>query len=71
MGARLKSLLQKLRMERGLTQVALSKLCGIPQPVLSAIENNKATLGLNRAKKLARALKVHPGLLLFPDLEPK
>ncbi len=56
-----------LRELHDMTQNDLSKETGIPQPVLSAIENDSATLGLERAKKLARALKVHPAVLLFAD----
>ena len=33
---------------------------------ISAIENNRINLGVERAKVLARALNVHPAVLLFP-----
>jgi transcriptional regulator with XRE-family HTH domain len=56
-----------LRELHDMTQSDLAQATGIPQPVLSAIENGNATLGLERAKKLARALKVHPAVLLFAD----
>jgi len=49
-----------------LSQNQLSQLTGIPQATLSAIENNRVQLGVERAKILARALKVHPGVLVFP-----
>jgi transcriptional regulator with XRE-family HTH domain len=52
-----------------LSQNQLSKLTGIPQATLSAIENNRIQLGVERAKVLARALKVHPGVLVFPGWE--
>jgi transcriptional regulator with XRE-family HTH domain len=54
---------------QGLTQNALSKLTGIPQATLSAIENDKVNLGVERAKVLARALKCHPAVLVFPGWE--
>jgi transcriptional regulator with XRE-family HTH domain len=49
-----------------LSQNELSALTGIPQSTLSAIEHDKVKLGLERAKVLARALKVHPAVLVFP-----
>jgi transcriptional regulator with XRE-family HTH domain len=52
-----------------LSQNQLSQLTGIPQATLSAIENNRTQLGVERAKVLARALKVHPGVLVFPGWE--
>jgi len=44
----------------------LSELTGIPQSTLSAIENDRVNLGVERAKILARALKCHPAVLVFP-----
>ncbi len=52
-----------------LSQNQLSQLTGIPQATISAIENNRVQLGVERAKVLARALKVHPGVLVFPGWE--
>jgi len=49
-----------------LTQNQLSELTGIPQSTISAIENSRINLGVERAKVLARALKVHPAVLVFP-----
>ena len=49
-----------------LSQNQLSQLTGIPQATISAIENDRVRLGVERAKVLARALKVHPGVLVFP-----
>ena len=49
-----------------LSQNQLSELTGIPQSTLSAIENDRVKLGVERAKVLARALKCHPAVLLFP-----
>ena len=50
----------------GLSQNELSTLTGIPQSTLSAIEHDKINLGVERAKMLARALKCHPAVLVFP-----
>jgi transcriptional regulator with XRE-family HTH domain len=44
----------------------LAGLTGIPQATLSAIENDRIRLGVERAKVLARALKCHPAVLVFP-----
>ena len=48
------------------SQNELANLTGIPQATLSAIENDRIRLGVERAKVLARALKCHPAVLVFP-----
>jgi transcriptional regulator with XRE-family HTH domain len=50
-----------------MTQVELAAAAGMPQATISAIECGKITLGDKRAEPLARALKVHPGVLLWPQ----
>ena len=50
-----------------LSQNDLSSITGIPQSSLSAIEHDKIKLGVERAKVLARALKCHPAVLVFPS----
>jgi len=52
-----------------LSQNDLSELTGIPQSTISAIENDRVNLGVERAKLLARALKCHPAVLVFPGWE--
>ena len=63
-----------LRELQGLGQNELADLTGIPQSTISAIENNRVQLGVERAKVLARALACHPAVLVFPgwdiDQEP-
>lgn len=49
-----------------LSQNQLAELAGIPQSTISAIENNRVNLGVERAKVIARALKCHPAVLVFP-----
>jgi transcriptional regulator with XRE-family HTH domain len=49
-----------------LSQNELAALSGIPQSTISAIENDRIRLGVERAKTLARALKCHPAVLVFP-----
>lgn len=50
-----------------MTQSDLAAASGIPQPTISGIEKGRVPLGVERASKLARALKVHPAVLLFPQ----
>ncbi len=51
---------------QGLSQNGLSELTGIPQSTISAIENDRVNLGVERAKVIARALQCHPAVLVFP-----
>jgi transcriptional regulator with XRE-family HTH domain len=55
-----------LRELQELSQNELADLSGIPQSTISAIENGRVRLGVERAKVLARALKCHPAVLVFP-----
>jgi transcriptional regulator with XRE-family HTH domain len=57
---------QILRDLQEMSQNELSERTGIPQSTISAIENNRVNLGVERAKILARALKCHPAVLVFP-----
>ena len=50
-----------------LSQYRLAGICGIPQSTISAIENDRVNMGVERAKALARALECHPAVLLFPN----
>ena len=52
-----------------LSQNELAAATGIPQSTISAIERDRVKLGLERAKVLARALRVHPAVLVFPGWE--
>jgi transcriptional regulator with XRE-family HTH domain len=60
-----------LRELQELSQNELAALAGIPQSTISAIENDRVQLGVERAKVLARALHCHPAVLVFPgwDIE--
>ena len=55
-----------LRELQELSQNELAKISGIPQSTISAIENDRVKLGVERAKVLARALRCHPAVLVFP-----
>lgn len=58
-----------IRELQGLSQNRLTELSGIPQSTISAIENDRVRLGVERAKVLARALRCHPAVLVFPGWE--
>ena len=58
-----------LRELQGLSQNQLASLTSIPQSTISAIENGRVNLGIERAKVLARALNCHPAVLVFPGWE--
>lgn len=49
-----------------LSQTELAELTGIPQSTISGIENDRINIGVERAKVLARSLKCHPAVLVFP-----
>ena len=49
-----------------MSQNELAERTGIPQSTISAIENSRISLGVERAKKLAVALRCHPAVLVFP-----
>lgn len=60
---------ESLRIIRELQEMSqndLAGVTGIPQSTISAIENDRVQLGVERAKVLARALKCHPAVLVFP-----
>jgi len=60
-----------IRELQGMSQNDLAKATGIPQSTISAIENDRVKLGVERAKVIATALKCHPAVLLFPGWEIK
>ena len=61
--------LKTLRELQELTQKELSELTGIAQATISAVERDRVSLGVERAKVLARALSVHPAVIVFPGWE--
>ena len=56
---------------QGLSQTELAELTGIAQSTISGIENDRIRIGVERAKVLARALKCHPAVLVFPGWDIK
>jgi transcriptional regulator with XRE-family HTH domain len=61
--------LKMLRELQELSQNDLAKLTGISQFNISALESNARQMGRERALTLAKALHVHPAVLLFPDFD--
>ena len=55
-----------IRELQSFSQNDLARLTGIPQSTISAIENDRVQIGVERAKVLAKALKCHPAVLVFP-----
>lgn len=55
-----------LRELQEMSQNDLAAATGIPQSTISAIENERIRLGVDRAKVLAKALRCHPAVLVFP-----
>lgn len=55
-----------LRELQDMSQNDLAAATGIPQSTISAIENGRVRLGVDRAKVFAKALRCHPAVLVFP-----
>jgi len=55
-----------LRELQELSQNELADLTRIPESTLSAIEDDQLELDVERAKIIARVLKCHPAVLVFP-----
>lgn len=61
--------LRMLRELQELSQNALAEMTGISQSNISAIEGGSKQMGRERALVFAKALRVHPAVLLFPDFD--
>ena len=62
-------MLKTLRELQELTQNQLAEATGISQSNISSMETNAKNIGRDRALILAKALKVHPAVILFPDYQ--
>lgn len=60
--------LRGARLREGISQKDLAKRCGISQENLSKMENGKRAIGKQTAKKIAKALRISPSLLLLSGL---
>jgi transcriptional regulator with XRE-family HTH domain len=58
-----------LREKKGWTQEVLAKKCGISATNLSMLENDRVDIGKRRAEQIARAFKIHPALIMFPEYQ--
>jgi transcriptional regulator with XRE-family HTH domain len=61
--------LRVIRELQELSQNELAKLSGLPQSTISGMESGRINIGVERAKVLAKALHVHPAVLVFPGWE--
>ena len=61
--------LRILRDFQEMSQNKLALLSGISQSNISAFENGSKQIGRETAIKLAKALKVHPAVILFADYD--
>lgn len=61
--------LKILRELQELSQNELARKTGLPQPTISGMESGRINIGVERAKVLARALRVHPAVIVFPGWE--
>ena len=60
-------MIRACREAQEMSQAELAKAAKLSQPTLSAIEHDRIKLGVDRAERLARALKVHPSVLLWSN----
>jgi len=61
--------LRALRELQGMTQKELAEAVGMAQSHISAMENGSSNIGCDRALALAKVLRVHPAVILFPDFD--
>ena len=62
-------MLRTIRELQGLTQNELARKTKMTQSNISAMETDSKNIGRERALNLAKALKVHPSVILFPDFD--
>lgn len=62
-------MLATLRKLQELTQSALAKKTGMTQANISNMESGRQQIGRERALVLAKALKVHPAIIMFPNYQ--
>ena len=61
--------LKMLRELQYLSQKDLAEITGISQSNISALESGARQIGRERALIFAKALRVHPAVILFPDFD--
>lgn len=60
-----------LREKKGWTQNELARHSGISPTNLSMLENDHIDIGKKRAEQLARAFRIHPAIIMFPEYEAR
>lgn len=58
-----------LRRLQNLTQSELAELTHMTQANISSMESGRQQIGRERAIVIAKALKVHPAIIMFPNYE--
>jgi transcriptional regulator with XRE-family HTH domain len=61
--------IRMLRELKGWTQADLAERCNISPTNISLLENAKVEIGKKRAELIAKALGVHPAIIMFPEYE--
>jgi transcriptional regulator with XRE-family HTH domain len=61
--------IRMLRELKGWTQQELAKRSGIKATNISLLENGRVDIGKKRAEQLAKAFKIHPAIIMFPEYE--
>lgn len=61
--------IRMLRQLKGWTQAELARRCGINITNISLLENGRVEIGKRRAEQIAKALGVHPAIIMFPEYE--
>lgn len=61
--------IRMLRELKGWTQEELEHHSGINAKNISLLENDRVEIGKKRTEQLARAFKVHPSIIMFPEYE--
>ena len=61
--------IRMLRDLKGWTQEELARRSGINAKNISLLENDRIDIGKRRAEEFARAFKVHPAIIMFPEHE--
>lgn len=62
-------MLATLRNLQGLTQSELAKKARMTQSNISSMESGRQQIGRDRVLVLAKALKVHPAVIMFPNYQ--
>ena len=66
---RVENSVREHRLRLGMTQEELARQSGINAKNISMLENDRIDIGKRRAEQLAKAFKVHPAIIMFPEYE--